>query len=252
MDPKLSIIIPTYKRPDKLTRALLSIDEALRTSLEIIVVDDCEKMSAAAVVMNFEEVRYICKRGCQRGLSKSRNIGIKFSTADYIVFIDDDDFFFEGAISHFLDAAEKGIPFFFGNHAILSGDQLNVVNATKGNYENLLISNFLPVGSYMFKRSYLKHFFDERMRTHEDWDFLLSNIKPSDWEFINTPLVCIDKGDDKSEERMTRRLEHRFFADFMCVYSKHPAPTLAHQRSRRLTEFGAIVSPEQLGFDDKN
>jgi len=55
MDPKLSIIIPTYKRPDKLTRALLSIDEALRTSLEIIVVDDCEKMSAAAVVMNFKK-----------------------------------------------------------------------------------------------------------------------------------------------------------------------------------------------------
>lgn len=248
--PQLSIIIPTFQRNEKLQRTLHSIfAEQPTNKVEVIVIDDCPIMSAASIVKSYDNVIYLCKRGTLTGPANSRNIGIQFARANHIVFLDDDDFLLEDALTSYVEAAERNVSFFYGNHAILKNDELSMFNAGAKRPEDLLIQNFLPVGSFMVKKNSLKSVFDPKMKSHEDWEFLLSNINFSDLEYINKALVCIDKGNDVDDDRKSIRLRHRYFADYMCVYARHPAPHLSKFRSLVLKGFGISVPPEALLFD---
>ena len=248
---KLSIIIPTFQRNEKLRRALHSIfAEQATDKVEVIVIDDCPSMSAASIVKSYDNVIYLCKRGTMPGVATSRNIGMQLAQADHIVFLDDDDFMLEDSLSCYAEAAERNVPFFYGNHAILKNNELTVCDVGAKKPESLLIKNFLPVGSFMFRKSSVSSLFDTKLKSHEDWDFLLSNINFSDLEHINKVLVCIDKGNDVTENRKLLRLRNRYFADYMCVYARHPAPAFSQERAKLLQGFGVAVSPEHLGFDN--
>jgi len=248
--PQLSIIIPTFQRSEKLKRALHSIFvEQPSNKVEVIVIDDCPLMSGASIVESYDNVIYLCKRGHLSGPANSRNMGIQFAQASHIVFLDDDDFLLEDSLPSYIDAAERNVSFFYGNHAILKNDELSIFDADKKRPEDLLIQNFLPVGSFMFRKSSLKSVFDPKMKSHEDWEFLLSNIDFSDLEHTNKALVCIDKGNDVDEDRKSIRVRHRYFADYMCVYARHPAPNLSKFRAMVLQGFGISVPPEALLFD---
>ena len=248
--PQVSIIIPTFQRNDKLQRALHSIFAEQQTNdVEVMVIDDCPSMSAASIVKHYENVIYLCKRGSLTGPANSRNMGIQFARANHIVFLDDDDFLLEDALTSYVEAALRDVSFFYGNHAILKDDKVSTFDAGAKRPEDLLIQNFMPIGSFMLRKSSLKSVFDPKMKSHEDWEFLLSNINFSDLEHVNKPLVCIDKGNDVDDDRKSIRLRHRYFADYMCVYARHPAPHLSKFRSLVLRGFGISVPPEALLFD---
>jgi len=87
----VSVIIPTYERPDELRRCLATLLRQTALPTELIVVDDGglgqiplgEELARAGV-----RCRYVKKD--RPGLTESRNAGIEISTGDVIVFLDDD------------------------------------------------------------------------------------------------------------------------------------------------------------------
>ena len=100
-DCLVSVIIPTYKRPDTLDRAINSVLNQTYPNVEVIVVDDNnpdtegrrlteEKMSMFA---GNPRVKYIKHEKNKNG-SAARNTGARNSKAKYIAFLDDDDEFF--------------------------------------------------------------------------------------------------------------------------------------------------------------
>src|SRR5690606_25563990 len=120
--PEVSFIVPTYRRPEKLERALASIRPACSVPHEIIVVDDCSEGTAFAVAQRFG-AQYVCKAGRSRGLSKSRNIGMALAKAERLVFIDDDDYFSPGGIDALYRASVGGSSFVFGDCGMLHGSK---------------------------------------------------------------------------------------------------------------------------------
>jgi len=89
-----SVIIPTFNRPDDLARALRSIAAQTVRPEEIIVVDDGaladmpERRALEAL-----GIRCIYRRKAQgekKGLTVSRNIGVRLAAGDIIMFFDDD------------------------------------------------------------------------------------------------------------------------------------------------------------------
>lgn len=94
----ISIIIPTYKRPDRLDRAINSCLNQTYSNTEIIVVDDNNdedeyRIETEALMTQYasdNRVRYIKHKANSNG-SVARNTGIQNSTGDYITFLDDDD-----------------------------------------------------------------------------------------------------------------------------------------------------------------
>lgn len=103
--PLVSIIIPTYKRPDTLDRAIKSVLNQTYQNIEVIVVDDnspdsegrqltIEKMKEFE---NNPKVIYIKHEKNKNG-SAARNTGARASKGEYVAFLDDDDEFLPGKI----------------------------------------------------------------------------------------------------------------------------------------------------------
>jgi len=89
-EPKLvSVIIPCYNYAHFLGEAIESVLCQTDSRYEVIVIDDGSTDSSSEVATNYPQVRGI--RQENRGLSESRNRGIRESRGTYLVFLDADD-----------------------------------------------------------------------------------------------------------------------------------------------------------------
>lgn len=248
MVPEVSIVVPTYKRPAKLERALASIKPACSVPYEVLVVDDCPEGSAFEVAKAFAAV-YVCKSGQNRGLSASRNIGIALSRAERLVFLDDDDFFSPGGLDMLYLASKSGASFAFGDCSMLHPTEKILTRLSGASREQLLVCNQIPVGAYMINRGCIRRTFDEGMRSHEDWEFILSNVNWSSFKHVAFDVVTIDKTENQSTSMQARR-RSLFWLDFLSVYSRFPAPELSVQRQSMLAKLGLQIESGQLQGGD--
>lgn len=130
MTPDISILIPTYRRPDLLKRCLLKLLAAIpaqHEKFEVLIGDDSRD-----VEMNREVVEKFRKewKGNLRyflhpeSLGQQRNFNFLIESAQgrFIQFVHDDDFLLPGAGSVFLDAAKQQgdspVPIKFGVHLV--------------------------------------------------------------------------------------------------------------------------------------
>lgn len=98
--PKVSVIIPTFKRSEFLVRAIDSVLSNSYPNIEIIIVDDnfhdsdyrIQTKSIMEKYSNNPNVMYLLNP-LHTGGALSRNEGIKIAKGDYITFLDDDDIY---------------------------------------------------------------------------------------------------------------------------------------------------------------
>ena len=92
----VSVVIPTYKRPELLLRTIKSVLNQTYPEIEIIVVDDngkgttAQKQSEAIIRSLKGNITYLI-HDINKGGSAARNTGWKASKGLYITFLDDDD-----------------------------------------------------------------------------------------------------------------------------------------------------------------
>lgn len=95
MMPKVSIIVPVYNVEKYLRRCLDSLVMQTLSEIEIIVVNDGTKDNSQVIIDEFVQKypnkvhSYIKENG---GLGDARNFGLQFASAQYIGFIDSDDY----------------------------------------------------------------------------------------------------------------------------------------------------------------
>lgn len=96
--PLVSVIIPTFQRPNYLERALTSVLKQTYPNLEIIIVDDNNEGDTyrkkteelLKKYSGYKNIKYL-KHKNNLGVAEARNTGIKAATGKYICFLDDDD-----------------------------------------------------------------------------------------------------------------------------------------------------------------
>src|SRR4051812_11632140 len=87
----IGVVIPAYNREGVLGRALESVLAQTRQPDEIIVVDDGSSDGTSAVARSYGSfVRVIGQ--LHSGVSVARNTGVDSSSADFIAFLDSDDY----------------------------------------------------------------------------------------------------------------------------------------------------------------
>jgi glycosyltransferase involved in cell wall biosynthesis len=103
----VSIVLCTRDRPEMLRAALESIARATARGVEVIVVDSASATAKTRTVARAAGARYV--RSDIKGLSIARNIGIRHSSRDILVFTDDDCMatpaWIETLTAHFADPA---------------------------------------------------------------------------------------------------------------------------------------------------
>jgi glycosyltransferase involved in cell wall biosynthesis len=89
--PKVSVIIPSFMRPDYLNQALESVGRQTFTDYEIIVIDDCSGPEIVSQYRLLAGARLICHetRGGTGG--SGRNTGARAARGEYLAFLDMDD-----------------------------------------------------------------------------------------------------------------------------------------------------------------
>ena len=93
---KVSIIIPVYNGEKYLHKCLDSVVNQTLSDIEIICINDCSTDRSSEILNEYakNDSRFkIINSDKNQGQSISRNIGIDSSSADLIMFIDQDDFY---------------------------------------------------------------------------------------------------------------------------------------------------------------
>ncbi|MEI6666734.1 MAG: glycosyltransferase family 2 protein [Acidobacteriota bacterium] len=118
MPVELSVVVPTFRRPDELKIALASVLRQSGTSLEVIVVDDSPEGSAEAAVKEVADSRvsYIKNPKPTGGRpSVVRNLGFSKASGALIHFLDDDDIVpdghYEAVKAAFAESPDVGVVF---------------------------------------------------------------------------------------------------------------------------------------------
>ncbi len=109
---KYSVIIPAYDCADTLEVTVKSVLASGLTDFEVIIINDgstdgtksiCDKLSE-----RYDEV--IAYHQKNSGVSTARNLGIEKARGRYILFMDSDDSYDEGALSHAKEIVEEKEP----------------------------------------------------------------------------------------------------------------------------------------------
>jgi glycosyltransferase involved in cell wall biosynthesis len=91
MNPKVSVVIPTYNRAATVPRAIESVLAQTVTDLEVIVVDDGSSDETGKVLSEIfgDRIRYYAQ--ANQGASVARNRGVEEARGEWIAFLDSDD-----------------------------------------------------------------------------------------------------------------------------------------------------------------
>ena len=148
---KISIIIPVYNDELKIYDAFNSILNQTFNfdDLEIIFVDDASTDNSTHIIKSlaeeYENIKAICLDENSGFAGRPRNVGMKYSTAPYIMFLDSDDTYYENACAILYENIVKNdLDMVSGNYVLYLGNQ--IFNKSWRNID--LVDNELLIQSY--------------------------------------------------------------------------------------------------------
>ena len=238
MNPKVSIIIPTYNRAKLLSRAIKSVLDQTFKDFELIIVDDGSTDNTRQAVERFQKrdsrIKYIWQEN-SGAPARPKNTGIKNAKGNYIAFLDDDDEWLS-------EKLEKQLELFEGLESDLGFVGCNILVINESNkkiwreykipryssqifFEELLEGNFiLTSSSIMIKKEVLDKIglFDENLKFGDDWDLWL---------------------------RISKKYRFAFVPDFLVKYYIHQGSTTPHLHpEKEAKEFEYIFSKYQKDY----
>ena len=109
-NPKVSVVIPTYNRADKVGKTIDSVLAQTATDLEVIVVDDGSSDGTEKVLKEVfgDRIRYHFQ--ANQGVSAARNKGVAEARGEWIAFLDSDDIWEKDKLEWQLRALEQFAP----------------------------------------------------------------------------------------------------------------------------------------------
>lgn len=92
--PFFSIVIPLYNKEHFIAQTLQSVLAQTFGDFEVIIINDGSTDASEAKVRQFDDPRIQYYLRENKGVSAARNLGITMAKADYIAFLDSDDFWY--------------------------------------------------------------------------------------------------------------------------------------------------------------
>ena len=200
--PRFTIVIRTYQRPDVLALTLKNLTYQTYRNFKVLVVEDGKIPVAARVVEQMREqleIQYLPLREAA-GRCKAGNAGIAAADTEFVCFLDDDDYFFaeyletmacqieehpecdmflagsiEGACRF---DSEDGTKFSFVEKKVNVKPQLRLID--------LFRDNPVPIQAVVFRKSLYERFggFDESLDALEDWDLWMRYASQSRFVYL--------------------------------------------------------------------
>mgnify|MGYP002778247116 CR=1 FL=1 len=124
-NPLVSVIIPTYNRPNYLQIAIASVLNQTVQDFEIIVSDDCSSENPEAVIQAFKDPRIRFRRNATNlGVARNAMCAFQMAHGKYIASLNDDDVWTEQFLEKLLPPLENNA------ELVLSFCDYTVIDAT--------------------------------------------------------------------------------------------------------------------------
>lgn len=242
--PLVSVVMPTFNRPFMLRSALESVCNQTYKNWEAIVVNDAGR-SVAEIISHLpcRDKITLINHESNKGLPAARNTALKVTKGEIICYLDDDDLFKPDHLESIIRSFEVSNDSFFYVDAEYVTEQLDGENRIEvgrsihsPNFPQslLLAKNFIPVNCWAHKRECLQQvgFFDEALKTHEDWELLIRFSHR--YRFEHIPKVTVEVRQRVSADNMLRAI--RLLDTFDLIYKRYPTSdqTLLDQRRHML------------------
>jgi glycosyltransferase involved in cell wall biosynthesis len=238
---RISVIIPTYRRPKNLKRAIQSVLSQDYHDIELIVINDNGMNSefnaeTRRIVESFQGAASNCaifyyEHERNRNGSAARNTGILNSTGEYISFLDDDDIYLPGRLSksiHELWESPKDTGAVYCGYYGWNSSENDVNRYKSGNLalEILMLdykSHYLHTNTVTYKREAVLSLngFDETYSRHQDLEFNLRFFENYNIETVNECLVQLNPEpsgvNNKPYDRAIIDLKKKFLTRFASI-----------------------------------
>jgi len=230
----VSVIIPTYNRPEFLRKCVESVIVQTYRNLEIIVIND-GGVDVSNVINSASEnlrVRYIVLSNNQ-GMAVARNTGLRVSNGTYIAYLDDDDIYYPQHIERLVSVLEQK-PFAVAYsdacraHLKWGDDEYTVVGRDRPysfefDADQLFLKNQIPTLCIMHRRDCLEKtgYFDESLNAHEDWDLWIRMSQQ--YPFFHVKEVTCEFSWREDGSTTTSSLHLAFVLTRLRIYDKYRA-----------------------------
>ena len=166
--PRLSVVVPTRDRPERLATCLAALTDVLGPDDELVVADSAsaDPAAVAAVVAQYGGRLVRCE---QKGASRARNAGWRAARAEEVAFVDDDVVVRAGWADALVGRTGAGVGFAAGRTVAPEGHTGAAVSVTVGQPDEVVDRSsrgaFLAANNLLVRREVLEQVggFDERL-----------------------------------------------------------------------------------------
>ena len=211
----VSVIIPTYKRTDKLDRAIKSVLGQSYKNIELLLVNDnvpgdeytlalMEKVNA---YQNDSRFQLLLQEKHING-AVARNFAIKQAKGEYIAFLDDDDWWKENKLAEQVKELSSLDKNWGGVSCKMTfyDESMNVISKSRkyrdGNiYKDILmLQSDVATGTLLLRHSALDEagYFDENLLRNQDLQLLVFFTYRFKLKEVDKYLHCVDVSDNQN------------------------------------------------------
>lgn len=220
---KVSVIIPSYNRGNKIKKSIYSVLNQTYSNLEVIVVDDGStddtKNVIKSIIQEDSRVRYVYQEN--QGAPTARNRGIDESQGEYIAFNDSDDTWLPTKL-------EKQVNILNNNKTVdvvfcklrSKKDTGDIQLMPDNQVEGTDISNLVGIGTQTLigrKEVFQKYKFDSQMPRFQELELLMRITRDCSVYSLDEGLVNYNLSSDSISGSVSKMLEANEL-----ILKKHP------------------------------
>ncbi|WP_414572956.1 glycosyltransferase family 2 protein [Nostoc sp. CCY 9925] len=215
--PLVSVIIPTYNRPDYLKQAIASAVQQTYQNIEIIVSDNCSPENPQGIVESFGDSRIRFWRHQQNvGMIANQQHAFKMAQGKYVASLHDDDMWNQDFLAKLVPPLEENpglILAFCDQYIIDANGRINYIGTeenTRGYQRDKLTAGIhQPFSKIGLIDKSIPTAASCVIRNHViDWDSIPPEVAGM-WDLYLTYLCCISgRGAYYYPERLTRYRAH--------------------------------------------
>jgi len=201
--PLISVVLPTYDRPEMLCEAVRTVREQTYPNVELIVIDDCSPQPATEILDRVDTgptlSLHVERHEKNRGANHARNTGLSVAGGEFIAFLDDDDLWHREKLKRQLRAFQKASRdvglVYTGQRYVNETGQITEVRlpTTSGDATEPILRG-AALGSFstlMIRALVIEDvgLLDERLPSWQDRDFIIRVSREYEFKPVTEPLV---------------------------------------------------------------
>lgn len=203
--PLVSIITAVYNGERYIAEAIQSVIDQDYENWELLLINDGSSDGTHDIIQTFlkdQRIRYF-RLARNSGVSAARNLALSEMTGDWFGFLDADDALTSNSLSSRVayQDTNHNVTFIDGCVFICGAELLEITQTWSPNFQGNPLHNLLlnpevcfNQGSWLIRRDYFRHGFQDGLTHGEDLLFLIDNVADGEYGYVNDAILKMRRG----------------------------------------------------------